>query len=400
MSIRLSDYQYDLPASRIAVHPLKERDEAKMLVYQKGEIRHQIFKELPEALPQNSLLVFNESRVVQARLLFKRKTGAQIEVFCLNPVEPYREMSQAMQVKGRTVWECMAGNQKRWKADEWLEMPLENGGLLKARLLEKRGRDVLVEFRWEPKEQSWAQILEIAGRVPLPPYIQREVEASDKEEYQTVYARAEGAVAAPTAGLHFTPQLLDAIRSSGAELENIVLHVGAGTFQPIEEEDVTRHIMHNEQILFSRKVIEKLRNTDRKVIAIGTTAMRALESLCVFGQMLSREPGLETFFVPKLWAYENADRSLPGRKTALQNILNWMEDKGIQSLWGQTEIFIMPGYAFRICEGLITNFHLSQSTLLLLIAAFIGEDWKRIYQEALENDYRFLSFGDGSLLLR
>jgi S-adenosylmethionine:tRNA ribosyltransferase-isomerase len=393
----IGQYDYALPEESIAIYPLEERDSAKMLVYEQGRISHSIFKELPTYLPAESLLVFNNTRVVRARLFFRRSTGALIEVFCLKPLGPHKEISLAMKQKESAVWECMAGNQKRWKEGETLSLDF-GAGVLNATLKKKIGREVEVEFRWSPPEMTFSEVLEHAGKIPLPPYIHREATEKDEEEYQTVYAKEGGAVAAPTAGLHFTDELIGRVKEAGAETLDITLHVSAGTFQPVEEADVRNHKMHDEQIIFTRASIQSLAESNRKIIAVGTTAMRALESLYWFGVKIENE-GADEFFIEKLYPYSKNLQPLP-RQESLSAILKWMEEKGIEELWGHTEIMIMPGYSFRMCEGLITNFHLPKSTLLMLIAAFIGDDWKRIYEEALSNNYRFLSYGDGSLLLR
>ena len=396
---RLENYDYPLPAEQIAEHPLAQRDEARLLLYKEGRISHHVFKELSHLLPDDALLVFNETKVVQARLHFQRSTGAMIEIFCLKPLAPYKEISQAMQVKGETTWECMAGNSRRWKEGELLT--LQAVGLrLQAELIEKTGREVKVRFSWEPAQLGWNQVLELAGKVPLPPYIHREATDEDKREYQTVFARNEGAVAAPTASLHFTDELINAITSKGVQIEKLTLHVGAGTFQPVEHEDVREHPMHNEQVIYDKSLIEKLANYPGKIVAAGTTSMRALESLYWFGQKLETATDIDAFFVQKLDPYQEEVGKTISREKAMQNILAWMQTRKISQLWGQTEIMIMPGYDFKMCDGLITNFHQPQSTLLMLIAAFIGDDWKKLYQEALSAGYRFLSYGDGSLLWR
>lgn len=399
ISPKLSDYNYDLPEENIAQHPLSERDAAKLLVYHKGGIAHSTFKNLPDFLPENTLLVYNETQVVQARLHFTKSTGSRIEVFCLNPLQPFTEMSQAMQVRGETVWKCMVGNAKKWKENEVLELKLSDESILEAILICKDGRYAEVRFLWQPEEMTWAEILEKAGKIPLPPYINRLENASDSLEYQTVFAREKGAVAAPTAGLHFTENLLEKLKESGIEEARLTLHVGAGTFQPIEDEDVLAHRMHNEQIVFSKSFIEKLAETDRTIIPVGTTSMRALESLYWFGVQLIHQAETTEFFVQKLQPYLPAEKDLPHRKQSLKAVLYWMNSRGLDQLLGQTEIFIFPPYQFKICQGLITNFHLPQSTLLLLVSALIGDDWKHVYDEALNNDYRFLSYGDGSLML-
>jgi S-adenosylmethionine:tRNA ribosyltransferase-isomerase len=392
----IDQYDYVLPDESIAIYPLEQRDSAKMLVYRGGNIIHSVFKDLPAYLPGDSVLVFNNTKVIRARLFFRRNTGALIEVFCLKSLAPHQEISLAMNQKGSAVWECMAGNQKRWKEGETLTLEFD-GGVLNATLNAKHGREVDVAFSWEPSDLSFSEVLEHAGRIPLPPYIHREPDLKDEEEYQTVYAEEGGAVAAPTAGLHFTENLIEHLKNEGVKILNLTLHVSSGTFQPVEETDVRNHKMHDEQIIFTRKMVEDLAQSERPCIAVGTTSMRALESLYWFGVKLSSGQADE-FFIEKLYPYSPELPSLSPAES-MNNILNWMEKKDLGELWGHTEIMIMPGYHFKMCKGLITNFHLPKSTLLMLIAAFIGDDWKKIYEEALENKYRFLSYGDGSLLL-
>ena len=394
----LSDYDYDLPEDKIAIHPLKDRDAAKMMVYNVNQnIIHSHFSKIGVYLPKNSLLVLNDTRVIHARLLFRKESGSKIEVFCLHPIAPFTEISLAMQVRGATTWQCMAGNQRKWKIGETLEMPLSSSGKLCATLIEKMGRAVIVNFSWTPAELTFAAVLEIAGKMPLPPYIHREAEAADETEYQTVFAKNDGAVAAPTAGLHFTENVLNNLRTNSIETEYVTLHVGSGTFQPVENENVLDHPMHREQVMLSKELIEKILSNKYKIIATGTTVLRALESLYWFGNELETHPETSEFFINKLQPYQSG--STISLQKSIKNVLNWMDEKGIDTLHGETEIFIFPPYKFMVCNVLITNFHLPKSTLLMLVAAFIGDDWKKIYETALENDYRFLSYGDGMLLL-
>ena len=403
-SIDIKEYDYPLTEDRIAAYPLEERSNSKLLVYEKESIAHRHFFDLPDLLPENVLLVRNITKVVQARLLFTRKTSGIVEVFCLEPLQPYTEMSLAMQQKGWCVWKCMAKKLKRWKVGEKLYIPLPPRGKFEAELLNRDGKFCEVKFTWEPEELSWAQVLDLAGKVPLPPYIHREAEENDKNTYQTIYAKEEGAVAAPTAGLHFTPEIEKKLQAKGIELASVTLHVSAGTFQAVEEENALNHPMHREQIVFEKEFIEKLADTDKKIIAVGTTSLRALESLYWFGVSLMNNQAQEEFFISKMQPYETSP--LPpskgewlARNDSMNAILLWMNERDIQTLIGHTEIMIFPGYKFKIVSGLITNFHQPQSTLLLLVSALIGDDWKRVYNEALKNDYRFLSYGDSSLLL-
>ena len=399
LSPKLSNYDYILPEDRIAIHPLKDRDSAKMLVYDaKGNLTHSKFSKIGDYLPKNSLLVLNDTRVIHARLLFRKESGSKIEVFCLHPITPFAEISLAMQVQGATTWQCMAGNQRKWKINETLEMSLNDRGKLCATLMEKMGRAVVVNFSWEPAELSFSEVLEITGKMPLPPYIHREAEVDDERDYQTVFAKNDGAVAAPTAGLHFTENLLNDLRNHGVETEYVTLHVGSGTFQPVEHENVLEHPMHREQVMYSRGLIEKILSGDFKIIATGTTVLRALESLYWFGSELESNPETSEFFIGKLQPYKSVSRI--SLQKSIQNVLYWMNKKGMNILHGETEIFIFPPYKFMVCHALITNFHLPKSTLLMLVAAFIGDDWKKIYEVALESDYRFLSYGDGMVLIR
>ena len=452
-SIDIKEYDYPLAEDRIAAYPLEERSNSKLLVYDKGSISHRHFYDLPDLLPENVLLVRNITKVVQARLLFTRKTSGIVEVFCLEPLQPHTEMSLAMQQKGWCVWMCMAKKLKRWKVGEKLYIPLPPRGKFEAELLNRDGKFCEVKFTWEPEELTWAQVLDLAGKVPLPPYIHRDAEEKDKDTYQTIYAKEEGAVAAPTAGLHFTPEIEKKLQAKGIELASVTLHVSAGTFQAVEEENALNHPMHREQIVFEKEFIEKLANTDKKIIAVGTTSLRALESLYWFGakitsaqnaspssslsqgeggQLAPPQPspkgreknsalevlpsgedlGGAEFFVSKMQPYETSPMPVASgdslrkskgelltRNGSMNAILQWMEERDIQTLIGHTEIMIFPGYEFKIVSGLITNFHQPQSTLLLLVSALIGDDWKRVYNEALKNDYRFLSYGDSSLLL-
>lgn len=400
--IKIQEFDYALPQDRIAVYPLKKRDESKLLVYQNGTIQHQIFKKLPKYLPSKALLVFNNTKVIHARLVFQRATGAYIEVFCLDPAAPETEINRAMAVKKSCRWHCLAGNAKRWKDDEILHLVTDQNGIaykLNARLVSRQGKEAVVEFSWEPGETSFALILEIFGRIPLPPYLNRDAEEQDNATYQTVYARQDGAVAAPTAGLHFTPEVLKILQEQGFQEEYLTLHVSAGTFQPVQEEHVIEHPMHSEQMFISRQNLEHLLESDGPVIAVGTTSLRALESIYWLGMQL---PGItleNPFFIPKLAPYEKGISKLPDFTDLASQLLEEMKRLELDELRGRTEIMIMPGYQFRVVKGLITNFHMPQSTLLMLIAAFIGDDWKSLYAEALANDYRFLSYGDSSLLM-
>lgn len=395
-TIRLSDYQYELPEDRIRKYAITQRDQSKLLHYQHGEIKHKVFEQITELLPSGSQLFFNNTKVIPARIHMQKSTGAIIEIFLLNPVAPSPLVVEAMEVMGKCTWSCMVGNLKKWK-EEPLATTLKIDGqevALTTTLINRVER--LVEFSWAG-DFRFVDIVEALGEVPLPPYFHRDPEEDDKERYQTVYSKKEGAVAAPTAGLHFTDEVLLKLNNKDINLNYLTLHVSAGTFQPVKEEIASNHPMHSEQILISRVILISLL-TDQSNISVGTTSMRTLESLYWYGVKLLEDDNA-TFHIEKLYAYEHEGSLLPSRSEALNAIQQHMDTKQIDLLMGDTEIFIMPGYQFRMCDGLITNFHQPGSTLLMLIAAFIGEGWKELYQQAMNNNYSFLSYGDSSLLI-
>lgn len=393
--LELSDFHYDLPEDRIAKFPLEERDKAKLLVYQAGKLQHQHFYDLATYLPEGSLLVLNDTKVVPARLYFQRATGAHIEVLLLHPHLP-AEVAESMRTTGECVWVCMIGNKKRWKREETLVKALDlPAGKLELCAQWADYEQNIVRFSWANDSLSWAEVLSHIGTLPLPPYLQREATEADKTRYQTTYAKNNGAVAAPTAGLHFTEKVFEQLKAKNILPEYVTLHVSAGTFQPIKVENVLEHPMHAEQLVFTRQNILRLRESVGKIIAVGTTSMRALESLYWYGAKILQ--GNTLFHIEKLLPYELA--SPPTLEASLEAILAEMDRQGKDKIWGETEIFMFPSYQFRVCKGLITNFHLPSTTLILLVASFIGEDWRRVYESALENEYRFLSYGDSSLLL-
>lgn len=398
MKINLDDYEYPLPEERIAQHPLRERDLSKLQVYREGRIGHHVFHELPGLLPEKSLLVFNETRVIPARINFRKPSGAFIEILLLHPVSPSVVMPVAMESKEQTSWECMVRNLRKWPDQMELSMTFgdEQSVTLRA-AIEDRDRQV-IRFSWEPPELTFSEVLEITGKTPLPPYMKREPESEDLDRYQTVYSRNQGAVAAPTAGLHFTDKTLQDLSDTGHQTDFITLHVSAGTFQPIREENIREHPMHKEQVLLTRRNILNWLRHPEGIIAVGTTSMRTLESAYWYGVKLLRV-GPADFFVGKLYPYEHGLTELPPLQASLEAILACMDEQKTDSLLGETEIFIFPEYEFKVCRGLITNYHIPRSTLILLVAAFTGQDWKKIYREALDKDYRFLSYGDSSLLL-
>lgn len=414
--INLEDYTYHLPNERIAQNPLEKRDSSKLLVYQKGIISHHHFAEISDFLSDDYTLYFNNTKVIPARLLFEKEVtqkgqngkGATIEIFLLHPVLPTADVSEAMLNTGKCNWKCVVGNLRRWKEGQILERELEIDNqtiLIQAKIADRN--QLLIELEWKNKDNStektkipFVDIVEKLGVMPLPPYIKRDAEQKDSSTYQTIYSKAAGAVAAPTAGLHFTENVLQKLKEKNIKTNELTLHVGAGTFQPVKQEnfdDVKAHTMHCEQIVITRENIESIINSE-KVAAVGTTSMRTLESLYWFGAKILLKNDT-TFFVEKLEPYSyNADIKLPTKKESFEVILKYMQYTEQQKLTGETEIFILPSYMFRVCNALITNFHMPETTLILLVAAFIGQDWKKIYQTALDNDYRFLSYGDSSLL--
>lgn len=396
-SIRLDEYFYDLPDERIARYPLQNRDGSKLLIYKNGMITHQHFSDLPAALPPETLLVFNDTKVIPARAYFQKPTGATIEILLLHPESPSRIINEAMMVKHSCVWECMIGNKKRWKREDSLTTDLQvNGEHVSLKVDYANYEKNHVKLSWD-KDLVFLEIVQALGEIPLPPYLNRSTEEADKRTYQTVYANHDGAVAAPTAGLHFTEEVFQQLETKGIQKSFLTLHVGAGTFQPIKVSSVTDHRMHSEQIVFTRKAIGELLASGKMIVPVGTTSMRSLESLYWFGVKLFRTETTE-FHIEKLYPYPFEEHELPSATESLQAIADYMDSLGLDFLVGETEIFIFPGYKFRLCKGLITNYHQPGSTLILLVAALVGERWKDIYAEALDNSYRFLSYGDSSLL--
>ena len=390
--IYIADYNYPLPDERIAKYPLAERDHSKLLVYRDGKVSEDCFYNVGDYIADGSLLVYNNTRVIQARLEFLKPTGARIEVFCLEPIVPHDYQLSLGSTTGCT-WKCMIGNAKKWKTDEpLLSAPLKDGALtLRAYKGETMGNAYAVRFEWNDATVSFAEILDALGELPIPPYLNRKTEESDKTTYQTVYSRIKGSVAAPTAGLHFTDRVLHDLRQRGIETEELTLHVGAGTFLPVKTADANEHVMHTEIIAVPRQAIENVMNHLGHIVAVGTTSMRTLESLYFMG---CKKAASVTQFEP----YEK-EHTL-STKEAFQSLLEWMDETGQQTLHAETQIMIKPGYTFHVVDQLITNFHQPQSTLLLLVSAFVDGDWKTIYDYALSHDFRFLSYGDSSILTR
>ncbi|MBX2953783.1 MAG: S-adenosylmethionine:tRNA ribosyltransferase-isomerase [Leadbetterella sp.] len=397
MKINISDYQYPLEDKQIARFPESPRDESRLLVYRKSEIEHARFKRIGDYLPENAHLVLNNTKVIPARLFFKRKTGALIEIFLLNPVEPSVVLPLVMEETRAVTWHCVIGNKRRWKEGEALEGEFRHEGRslqLKAWLADSAQNHVSLE--WEGGI-PFSQVVVAYGNIPLPPYLNREAAESDKQDYQTIYSEKDGAVAAPTAGLHFTEAVFEELQQKGIGKSFVTLHVGAGTFLPVKEENALNHPMHSEQMVVHRNFIENLLKNDGFIVPVGTTSMRSLESLYWFGVKIL-EGSENPFFIEKLFPYRPHEEI--SMQASFEAILGLLKQENQEQLIGNTEIMIFPGYRFRVCKGLITNFHQPASTLLLLVAALIGEqNWKEVYRQARENNYRFLSFGDSSLLL-
>lgn len=393
--LSIDDYTYELPDQQIAKFPVEPRDSSKLLVYQNGEISENSFRELPALLPQNALLVFNDTKVIPARLFFQKQTGATIEIFLLQPILPSSIISVVMESTQSCVWNCMIGNKKKWKGER-LIAHISNYEI-SAELTDSEQN--LVQFSW--KGTSFAELIRLFGEMPLPPYLNRKTEKKDLETYQTVYSENDGAVAAPTAGLHFTQNVLEELTNKRIETDFLTLHVGAGTFQPVKAENALEHTMHREQIVVTKSFIEGLKKRNSCVIPVGTTSMRSLESIYWFGVKLWKADDKKNvrFFIEKLFPYQFENEELPKLDDILDFILMYMTQNQQETLVGETEIFIFEGYNFKICKGIITNFHQPKSTLLLLISALIGSSWKKVYNYALTNQFRFLSYGDSSLLL-
>ena len=393
--IHIEDYTYDLPEERIAKYPLERRDASKLLIYKDGDVSESVFHEIPGFLPADSIMVFNNTKVVPARLFFKRATGALIEIFCLEPVEPAEYVVSFAQTES-CRWKCVIGNAKRWKNDILDYYSDELAHLhLRASLIERDGQTGTVEFRWDGGE-PFSSVLETCGKMPIPPYLNRETEAIDLERYQTLYAQIRGSVAAPTSGLHFTEEVLASIAAKGIDCEDVCLHVGAGTFLPVKSSLVSEHTMHREPFVVSRAFLADLLESGKKVIAVGTTSVRTLESLYYAGVGI-----IETGEPQDVTQWAPYDREYPyTTEEALRAIVAYLDREGLDELRVGTHIIIVPGFKFRIVDMLITNFHQPQSTLLLLISAFVGGDWPKIYDYAMGHGFRFLSYGDSSLLFR
>ena len=398
--IHIKDYNYELPDERIAKYPVAQRDHSKLLIYNKGEISEDMFYNISKYLPAGSLMVFNNTRVIHARIHFKKSTGALIEVFLLEPAIP-SDYELMFQTRGACSWLCMVGNLKKWKEGQLSRKFNINGHeiVLSATRGKAQGTSHWIDFSWNDTEVTFTDILEAVGELPIPPYLNRESQESDNVTYQTVYSKVNGSVAAPTAGLHFTDNVLNAIDAHGIEREELTLHVGAGTFKPVKSEDISGHDMHTEYICVKRSTIENLIKHNASAIAVGTTSVRTLESLYYIGARLDKQPeAAESQLHITQWEpYDTHPTIQP--VDALQNIVDYLDRNGLNAIRCSTQIIIAPGYDYKIVKMLVTNFHQPQSTLLLLVSAFVHGDWKKIYDYALKHDFRFLSYGDSSLLI-
>ncbi len=414
--IHISDYNYDLPDSRIAKFPVSPRDTSKLLVYRHGEISDDIFYNLPKYLPEKSLMVFNNTKVIQARMHFRKETGALIEVFLMEPAAP-TDYELMFQTRGECSWLCMVGNLKKWKEGSLVRTFDVAGSTINFKATMRRdiidaksgGTNYWVDFAWDNPQVSFAEILDAVGELPIPPYLNRETQDSDKTTYQTVYSKIKGSVAAPTAGLHFTDKVLAAIDAAGVRREELTLHVGAGTFKPVKSEEIDGHTMHTEYVCVRRDTLQTLLDYDCCAIAVGTTSVRTLESLYYMGVKLEANPDAaeEDLHVCQWEPYEKADGTPVGGnlidgvtpQKAISNIIAWLDKNNLKTLHSSTQIIIAPGYEYKIVKVLVTNFHQPQSTLLLLVSAFLKGDWHNVYDYALSHDFRFLSYGDSSILI-
>ncbi len=398
----IKDFLYELPEERIAKYPLAQRDESKLLIYKQGEIKEDIYYHLDEYIPASSLLLFNNTKVIEARLLFQKSTGSTIELFCLEPGDEYTDITTAMAQKGKVVWKCLAGGAKKWKEESLIKMIKTGSGEieLKARKVKKENDYFLIELSWNDDSLSFAELLHIAGAVPLPPYINRTAEEIDKERYQTIYAKYDGSVAAPTAGLHFTERLFKKLEEKNIHKDFVTLHVGSGTFKPVKSETMQAHEMHAEYIEVRKELIENLlSHLHNNIIAVGTTSLRTIESLYWFGIKTIIQPNIVSKDLQlHQWEAYDLDSNNISAEQSLCSLLQWMNKNQTEILITKTQIIIAPGYDLKVADALITNFHQPQSTLLLLVAALVHNDWRKIYNYALANNFRFLSYGDGNLI--
>lgn len=399
--LKIEDYTYDLPQEKIAKYPLEVRDSSKLLVYRNGNMVTDTYHNITNHIEAGKLMVFNQTKVVHARLLFKKDTGSTIEIFCLEPHEQYAEVHTAMLQKGTVMWNCMVGGASKWKDGMVLTLHHNSPDFsLSATMMERDAGVYVIQLEWD-QDLTFAEVLHYAGHVPLPPYLQREAEVNDEARYQTIYAKEEGSVAAPTAGLHFTPQVMDSIAQKGIDTSYVTLHVGAGTFKPVKATTMEDHDMHAEWIQVDKCTVESLlTHLDKGIVAVGTTSTRTLESLYWIGCKLQQHEQIDWLEIAVTQWEPYKHTNTIDTAAALHAIIEYMNRQQVQRIVTRTQILIAPGYDFKVISGIATNFHQPQSTLLLLIAAFIGDEWRNIYQYALDNEYRFLSYGDGCLLLK
>lgn len=403
--LSIHDFSYELPEEKIAKYPLSERDESKLLVYQKGTLEETSYKNISEYLPSGSSLILNNTKVIAARILFQKQTGALIEIFCLEPYTPNANMTTAMLQQENVVWLCLIGGASKWKPGQILRKKIISGQheiIVEAKFLEKVKSSFAIQISWIPPELSFAEVLHFAGSIPLPPYLKREAESTDEERYQTIYANARGSVAAPTAGLHFTQQIFEKLHQKKINIECVTLHVGAGTFKPVKSNTMEQHDMHAEFVDVDIGTIENLLNhVNGFITAVGTTSLRAIESLYWIGVkiILTKNITPQDLLVQQWEPYELQPKEITPSH-ALDALLQWMLSNNLSRLITKTQLLIVPGYSMKMTNALVTNFHQPQSTLLLLVAAFTGADWRKIYDYALKNNFRFLSYGDGCLLFR
>ncbi len=401
--LKIDEYNYLLPPERIAIYPEKIRDESKLLIYQNQTIKDAKFYEIADYLSENDILIFNNSKVIHARLIVYNDSGARIEIFCLEPISPTSEITSAFEQTKSVTWKCFVGNAKKWKSEiKFVAHCRESFVEIKTTKSEPKDRSFEVTFEWENDQISFAEWLEAYGKMPLPPYIKRDVDQNDSFRYQTIFAKHDGSVAAPTAGLHFTENVFQDLRSKNIEIEWVTLHVGAGTFKPVNTEYIDDHYMHQEQIIVTKELIKKLLNIkNKRIIAVGTTVTRTLESIFIMGAKLKLQH--ENPFYVNQWEIYDQTLETPlvnvSKEESLESILNYLITKDLDQFVGYTSLLIKPGYKHKIAKGILTNFHQPQSTLLLLISSYLGEDWRKIYHHALEHNYRFLSYGDANLYL-
>lgn len=401
--IEIKDYDYNLPVDKIADYPLPKRDESKLLIYKNDKIQESVFKNISNYIPEDSIIIFNDSKVVKARIIVENSKKQKIEIFCLEPVLPSKDYQVTLSSTKKCRWLCMVGNAKKWREDTIINSFVTKGKVVELRVKKSAPVNGVyeIDFEWNPIELSFSEVLMTVGHIPLPPYIKRPDQRMDTERYQTVYANMEGSVAAPTAGLHFTQEVLEELKTKGIDEEFVTLHVGAGTFQPVKSEKIGEHNMHGEKFFISRTLIEKILNKgDKKIIAAGTTSARTVESLYWLGlKLIQNSIKPENLHITQWEAYNNEYENKYTLKDSLSAIIDYMKRNELNSLDCETEIIISPGYNFKIIDGLITNFHQPKSTLLLLIAAFTNGGWEKIYDYALSHNFRFLSYGDSSILL-